>query len=124
MTNNMNPAGDFYFNKAEKWQKELDLLRTISLDCSLTEELKWGVPCYTFQRGNVMLLHAFKNYCAVLFVKGALLDNTDGMLIAQTENTTAPRQIRFTSVQEIMEKETALKRHIYEGAIQLVATHP
>ena len=113
--NNMNPAVDFYFNKAETWQKELELLRTIILDCPLTEELKWGVPCYTFQKSNVMLLHAFKNYCAVLFVKGALLNNTDGILIAQSENTTAPRQIRFTSVQEIMEKETALKRHIYEA---------
>jgi uncharacterized protein YdeI (YjbR/CyaY-like superfamily) len=111
----MNSAVDFYFNKAEKWQKELELLRTISLDCPLTEELKWGVPCYTFQRSNVMLLHAFKNYCAVLFVKGALLNNTDGILIAQTENTTAPRQIRFTSVHEILEKQTALKRHIYEA---------
>lgn len=80
--NTMNPAVDFYFNKAEKWQKELEQLRSIILDCQLTEELKWGVPCYTFQKGNVVLIHAFKEYCAMLFVKGALLHDTDGMLIA------------------------------------------
>nr|WP_026260782.1 YdeI family protein [Spirosoma luteum] len=111
----MNPAVDFYFNKAETWQKELEQLRTIILDCPLTEELKWGVPCYTFQKSNVMLLHAFKNYCAVLFVKGALLHDADGILIAQTENTQASRQIRFTSVQEIVKLEPVLKRYIYEA---------
>ncbi|WP_018619932.1 YdeI/OmpD-associated family protein [Spirosoma luteum] len=115
MTKNMNPAVDFYFNKAETWQKELEQLRTIILDCPLTEELKWGVPCYTFQKSNVMLLHAFKNYCAVLFVKGALLHDADGILIAQTENTQASRQIRFTSVQEIVKLEPVLKRYIYEA---------
>ena len=111
----MNPAVDFYFNKAEKWQKELEQLRSIMLDCQLTEELKWGVPCYTFQKGNVVLIHAFKEYCAMLFVKGALLHDADGILIAQTENTTAHRQIRFTSVREIMEQEAVLKRYIYEA---------
>ena len=115
MKNNMNPAVDFYFNKAEKWQKELEQLRTIILDCPLTEELKWGVPCYTFQKGNVVLIHAFKEYCAMLFVKGALLHDADGILIAQTENTQASRQIRFTSVQEIVKLEPVLKRYIYEA---------
>ncbi|MBN9284830.1 MULTISPECIES: YdeI family protein [unclassified Flavobacterium] len=111
----MNPKVDFYFDKADTWQKELEQLRTIVLECGLTEELKWGTPCYTFQKNNIVLLHVFKEYCAVLFFKGALLHNTDGILIQQTKNTQATRQIRFTSVQQITEQKTILKAYIYEA---------
>lgn len=111
----MNPKVDFYFDKADTWQKELKQLRTIVLECGLTEELKWGTPCYTFQKNNIVLLHVFKEYCAVLFFKGALLHNTDGILIQQTKNTQAARQIRFTSVQQITEQKTILKAYIYEA---------
>ena len=111
----MNPKVDFYFNKAKKWQEELEKLRMIVLDCGLTEELKWGVPCYTFQKSNIVLIHVFKEYCAVLFFKGALLNDTNGILIQQTENVQAARQIRFTNVREIVEKESILKAYIYEA---------
>jgi len=111
----MNPKVDFYFDKADTWQKELEQLRTIVLECGLTEELKWGTPCYTFQKNNIVLLHVFKEYCAVLFFKGALLHNTNGILIQQTKNTQAARQIRFTSVQQITEQKTILKAYIYEA---------
>ncbi len=113
--NSMNPKVDFYFRKAEKWQEELEKLRMIILDCHLTEELKWGVPCYTFQKSNVVLIHVFKEYCAILFVKGALLKDAHGILIQQTENVQAARQIRFTNVQEIVEMEPILKAYIYEA---------
>src|SRR5688500_5219583 len=98
----MNPRVDFYFNKAGKWQKEIGQLRSIALDCGLTEELKWGAPCYTFENGNIVLIHVFKEYCALLFFKGALLEDTEGILVQQTKNTQATRQIRFTSVDEIV----------------------
>ena len=111
----MNPKVDFYFSKAEKWQEELAKLRTIILDCQLTEELKWGVPCYTFQNSNIVLIHVFKEYCAILFVKGALLKDASGILIQQTENVQAARQVRFTSVQEIVELEPILKAYINEA---------
>jgi uncharacterized protein YdeI (YjbR/CyaY-like superfamily) len=111
----MNLKVDFYFDKAEKWQEEIVKLRTIVLDCGLTEELKWGVPCYTFQKGNVVLIHVFKEYCALLFMKGALLHDASGLLIQQTENVQANRQIRFTSLQEIVEMEPVLKAYIYEA---------
>jgi uncharacterized protein YdeI (YjbR/CyaY-like superfamily) len=113
--NHMNPEVDFYFIKEKKWQEELEKLRTIVLDCPLTEELKWGVPCYTFQKSNIVLLHVFKEYCAILFVKGALLQDARGILIQQTENVQAARQVRFTRVQEIVEMETILKAYIYEA---------
>ena len=113
--NRMNPKVDFYFIKEKKWQEELEKLRTIILDCQLTEELKWGVPCYTFQKSNIVLIHVFKEYCAILFVKGALLKDANGILITQTENVQAARQIRFTNVQEIVEMETILKAYIYEA---------
>ena len=93
----MNPKVDFYFNKAKTWQKELEKLRMIVLDCGLTEELKWGVPCYTFQKANIVLIHVFKEYCALLFFKGALLKDINGILIQQTKNVQAARQIRFTA---------------------------
>ena len=94
----MNPNVDFYFIKAKKWQKEIKKLRMIILDCQLNEELKWGVPCYIFQKSNIVLIHVFKEYCALLFFKGALLNDTKGILIRQTENVQAARQVRFTSV--------------------------
>jgi len=111
----MNPKVDFYFIKAKKWQEELEKLRMIILDCQLTEELKWGVPCYTFQKSNIVLIHVFKEYCAVLFFKGALLNDANGILIQQTENVQAGRQIRFTNIREIVEKETILRAYIYEA---------
>jgi len=113
--NKTNPKVDFYFSKSKKWQDELSKLRTTILDCQLTEELKWGVPCYTFQNANVALLHEFKEYCAILFVKGALLKDAEGILIQQTENVQAARQVRFTKVKEIVEMETILKAYIYEA---------
>jgi uncharacterized protein YdeI (YjbR/CyaY-like superfamily) len=112
---NMNPKVDFYFNKSKKWQAELEQLRMMVLDCLLAEELKWGVPCYTFQHNNILLIHTFKEYCAVLFFKGALLQDAEGILVQQTENVQAARQIRFTSVQQIVELEATLKAYIYEA---------
>jgi uncharacterized protein YdeI (YjbR/CyaY-like superfamily) len=111
----MNPKVDFYFSKANRWQAELEKLRKIALDCQLTEELKWGVPCYMFQNHNIVLIHVFKEYCAFLFFKGALLKDANGILIQQTENVQAGRQIRFTNVREIVEMETILKAYIYEA---------
>ncbi len=111
----MNPKVDFYFSKSKKWQKELEQLRMIVLDCGLTEELKWGVPCYTFQKSNIVLIHVFKEYCALLFFKGALLKDTNGILIQQTKNVQAGRQIRFTNVREIVKMESILKAYIYEA---------
>jgi uncharacterized protein YdeI (YjbR/CyaY-like superfamily) len=114
-SNRMNPKVDFYFTKAQKWQTELEKLRMIILDCHLTEELKWGVPCYTFQKSNIVLMHVFKEYCALLFFKGALLNDTHGILVQQTKNTQAARQIRFTNAQEIAELEPLLKAYINEA---------
>ena len=111
----MNPKVDWYFSKAEKWQAELQQLRIIVLDCGLNEELKWGVPCYTFQKSNIVLIHVFKEYCAVLFFKGALLNDTAGILIQQTENVQAARQMRFTHIKEIVELETVLQTYIFEA---------
>jgi len=111
----MNPKVDFYFSKAQKWQKELAKLRTIILDCQMTEELKWGVPCYSFRESNIVLIHVFKEYCALLFIKGALLHDANGILIQQTKNVQAGRQIRFTNVREIVEMETILKAYIFEA---------
>ncbi|PKN87836.1 MAG: hypothetical protein CVU46_02965 [Chloroflexi bacterium HGW-Chloroflexi-8] len=111
----MNPKVDFYFTNEEKWQAEIKKLRTIILDLPLTEELKWGVPCYTFQKSNIVLIHVFKEYCALLFIKGALLKDTNGILIQQTENVQAARQVRFTNLQEIVELEPILKTYIQEA---------
>ena len=113
--NRMNPKVDFYFRKAKKWQEELAKLRTIVFDCELAEELKWGVPCYTFQKSNIVLIHVFKEYCALLFVKGALLKDTNGILIQQTENVQAGRQIRFINVREIVKMEAILKTYNHEA---------
>jgi len=111
----MNPKVDFYFSKAKKWQKELEQMRMIVLDCGLAEELKWGCPCYTFEKRNIVLIHVFKEYCALLFFKGALLNDTNGILIQQTKNVQAARQIRFTNVREIVKMKTILKAYIYEA---------
>ncbi|WP_221392930.1 YdeI family protein [Dyadobacter sp. NIV53] len=111
----MNPKVDFYFTKGKKWQEEIERLRMIVLNCGLTEELKWGCPCYTFQDNNIVLIHTFKEYCALLFFKGALLKDTSAILIQQTENIQAARQIRFTNIVEITEKEAILKTYIYEA---------
>jgi uncharacterized protein YdeI (YjbR/CyaY-like superfamily) len=111
----MNPKVDFYFNEEKKWHEEIEKLRMIVLDCQLTEELKWGVPCYTFQHSNIVLIHTFKEYCAILFIKGALLHDANGILIQQTSNVQAGRQIRFTNVREIVEIETILKAYIFEA---------
>ena len=111
----MNPKVDWFFAKATKWQNEYSALRTIILDCGLTEELKWGCPCYTFQKKNIVLIHGFKEYCAVLFFKGALLKDVKHILIQQTPNVQVPRQVRFTNVQEIMKMKTILKAYIKEA---------
>src|SRR5437016_14214862 len=110
-----NPKVDIFFIKAKKWQKELAKLRMIILDCGLTEELKWGQPCYTFQKSNIVLIHGFKEYCALLFFKGGLLNDANGILIQQTENVQAARQIRFTNVREIVKMKPILKAYIYEA---------
>ena len=115
MKNNTNPDVDWYFTEAEKWQDEIEILREIALDCGLSEELKWGCPCYTFQKNNIVLIHTFKEYCALLFFKGALLKDESGILIQQTENVQAARQIRFTNVTEITEKQAIVKAHIYQA---------
>jgi|SRR5688572_14776143 len=110
----MNPKVDFYFRKS-KWQQELEQLRMIILDCGLTEELKWGCPCYTFDKKNIVLIHVFKEYCAMLFFKGALLKDPKGILIQQTENVQAARQVRFTDVKQIIKQERILKAYILEA---------
>ena len=111
----MNPKVDFYFSKAKKWQKELEQLRSIMLDCHLTEELKWGVPCYTFEKSNIVLIHDFKDYCALLFHKGALMKDPHGILIQQTENVQSARQVRFTSLAEIKKLAPILKEYVFEA---------
>ncbi|HET8737410.1 MAG TPA: YdeI family protein [Pricia sp.] len=111
----MNPKVDWFFNKDTKWQKEYERLRTIVLDCGLTEELKWGVPCYTFRESNIVLIHGFKDYCALLFHKGALLGDTENILIQQTENVQAARQMRFTNLKELAALESTIKTYIFEA---------
>ena len=111
----MNPKVDWFFNKATKWQEAYAELRTLVLECDLTEELKWGCPCYTFQNSNIVLIHGFKDYCALLFMKGALLKDTGGILVQQTENVQASRQIRFTKTQDIVNNESILKAYIKEA---------
>ena len=111
----MNPKVDFYFDKEKKWQKEIAQLRTIVVDCGLSEELKWGCPCYTFENRNIVLIHVFKEYCALLFFKGVLLNDPDGILVQQTENVQSARQIRFTNLKEIIERERTIKAYIFEA---------
>lgn len=111
----IDPKVDGFITKAKKWQKEYEVLRKIALDTPLSENLKWGKPCYSLNGKNVFLIHGFKEYCALLFMKGSLLKDPDGILISQTENTQAARQIRFTSFQEIEEMEPALKEYIKQA---------
>ncbi len=111
----MNPKVDWFFDKDTKWQDEYAKLRTIVLDCGLEEELKWGCPCYQFEKRNIVLIHGFKEYCAFLFFKGALLNDPDRILIQQTENVQSARQIRFTNVKEIAKMTRTLKTYIYEA---------
>jgi uncharacterized protein YdeI (YjbR/CyaY-like superfamily) len=111
----MNPKVDGYLRKSKKWQEELEKLRMIILDCQLTEELKWGKPCYTFQKSNIVVIIPLKEYCALMFCKGALLNDANGILIKPGENTQAGRWIKFTNVREIVEMETILKAYIYEA---------
>ena len=111
----MNPKVDWFFSKDTKWQKEYEKLRTIILGCGLIEELKWGCPCYMFENTNIVLIHGFKEYCALLFFKGALLNDPNGILIQQTKNVQSARQIRFTNVKEIVKMEKTLKAYIYEA---------
>jgi uncharacterized protein YdeI (YjbR/CyaY-like superfamily) len=111
----MNPKVDEFLNKAKKWQKEMRKLRMIILDCGLIEELKWRQPCYTFQESNIVIIGGFKEYCALMFFKGVLLKDPNNILIRQTENVQASRQIRFINVQEIIEMESILKSYIYEA---------
>ena len=113
--NGMNPKVNFFFNEGKAWREEFVKLRTIILECGLTEELKWGVPCYTFEGSNIVLMHGFKEYCAILFVKGVLLKDSEGVLIQQTENVQSARQIRFTTVGEIAALEATLKAYIHEA---------
>ena len=121
--NRKNPKVEFFF-QADKWQAEFKKLRTIILNCGLTEELKWGVPCYTFQNRNVVLIHGFKEYCAMLFVKGVLLKDAQGILIQQTKNVQSARQVRFTHVREIVAMQAVLKEYIAEAiAVEQAGLH-
>lgn len=118
---NENPKVGAYLAKLTRWRAECETLRRIVLDCRLTEELKWGAPCYTAERKNVVVIHGFKDYCALLFFKGALLRDAEGLLIRQTENVQAGRQIRFTDVEQIVGMEPVLKAYIHE-AVELERT--
>jgi len=114
-TNKTNPKVDEYLNKAKKWKEESEKLREIVLSCDLTEDFKWMHPCYTLENKNIVIIHGFKEYCALLFHKGALLKDKQGILIQQTENVQAARQIRFTNLQQIVDMETILKEYILEA---------
>lgn len=111
----MNPRIDFFFEKEKKWQTEIKKLREIILECHLVEELKWGCPCYVYEKSNIVLIHTFKDYCAVLFFKGALLKDSKGVLIQQTENVQSARQIRFTSIKEVDKLKATIKSYIFEA---------
>ena len=113
--NEMNPKVDGYLRKSKRWQEELRKLRTIVLDCELTEEVKWRHPCYLFQNRNIVLIHDFKDYCALLFFKGALLNDPRGVLVQQTKNVRAARQIRFTNVEQIAKLAPLVKSYIREA---------
>lgn len=110
-----NPEVDFYFSKSDRWQKQIRRLRDIALGCQLTEALKWGCPCYTLGGSNIVLIHVFKHYCALLFFKGALLKDSHGVLVQQTKNVQAARQIRFTDLSEVVSSERIVKAYILEA---------
>jgi uncharacterized protein YdeI (YjbR/CyaY-like superfamily) len=111
----MNPEVDWFFTKASKWQEAYSELRMLVLDCGLTEELKWGCPCYTIQKSNIVLIHGFKNYCALLFMQGALIKDVNGILVQQTENVQSARQLRFANTEEILNKQAIIKAYIKEA---------
>lgn len=115
LNSTMNPKANFYFEKAKKWKKEQELLRKILLSCELNEEVKWGCPCYTQNDQNIVLIHAFKDYCALLFFKGVLMKDPEKLLIQQTENVQSARQLRFTEVTEIMELEPVIRAYVFEA---------
>jgi uncharacterized protein YdeI (YjbR/CyaY-like superfamily) len=112
-----NPKVDWFFEKATQWQPEYQALRKLVLDCGLTEELKWGCPCYTFNQNNVVLIHGFKEYCALLFHKGVLLQDAHGLLIQQTENVQSTRQIRFSDIREIIESQDIIKSYVFDAIL-------
>ena len=114
----MNPEVDWFFNKKTKWQEEYSELRSIVLSCGLSEVLKWGCPCYTNDKSNVLLIHGFKDYCALLFMQGALIKDTAKILVQQTKNVQAARQIRFSNIEDILKLESTIKAYIKE-AIEL-----
>lgn len=111
----MNPKVDFFFDKSQQWHKEFEKLRAIALSTELIEDLKWGCPCYTFEGKNIFLIHGFKEYCALLFFKGALMKDPDQVLIQQSENVQAARQIRFTDVQQINDLEEIIRAYMFEA---------
>ena len=111
----MNTKVDWFFTKTSKWQKEYSALRMLILDCGLSEELKWGCPCYTIKKSNIVLIHGFKNYCALLFMRGALLKDTKGILVQQTENVQSARQIRFTNIEEILNNTSTIKAYLNQA---------
>ncbi|PRB04948.1 hypothetical protein CQ046_06645 [Chryseobacterium sp. MYb7] len=111
----MNPKVNFFFNDAKQWKKEFEKLRTIALSTELVEDLKWGCPCYTYERKNIFLIHGFKEYCALLFFKGALMKDPDHILIQQSKNVQAARQIRFTDVDQINDLEKILQAYMFEA---------
>jgi uncharacterized protein YdeI (YjbR/CyaY-like superfamily) len=111
----MNPKVDWYFTKEEKWNAEVNTLRSLILSCDLNEELKWGCPCYTYNKRNIVLIHSFKDYCALLFFKGALMKDPKRILVQQTENVQAARQVRFTDLKQITKLEKTLKQYVYEA---------
>ncbi|WP_426278259.1 YdeI/OmpD-associated family protein [Chryseobacterium sp. S-02] len=111
----MNPKVEFFFDKAKQWQKEFEKLRGIALETELVEDLKWGCPCYTYEGKNIFLIHGFKEYCALLFFKGALMKDPENILIQQTENVQSARQIRFTDIQQIVDLEKVLRNYIFEA---------
>ena len=111
----MSPKVDGFLTEAKRWREEFEKLRKVCLECELTEELKWGKPCYTYQKSNIVLIHGFKGYCALLFMKGALLKDARGILIQQTENSQSVRVIRFTDLQQIVKLEPVLKAYINEA---------
>ena len=111
----MNPKVDWFFIKNTKWKEAYSELRIIVLDCGLTEELKWGCPCYTVEKSNIVLIHGFKDYCALLFMQGALLKDTKRILVQQTENVQSARQIRFANIKEILKSKSTIKAYIKEA---------
>lgn len=111
----MNPKVNFFFDNATQWKEEFEKLRAIALSTELVEDLKWGCPCYTYEGKNIFLIHGFKEYCAILFFKGALMKDPDHILIRQSENVQAARQIRFTELQQIVDLEKNLQAYMFEA---------